>query len=256
MTSPTSPTAPAPGRPGPTAPGAALRAEYRLLLRTTATRGRVVGVSLLGLLAILTAVLVAANHPDHPLRAGTSLVNGYVGTLLPVAVLVFGAATLGDLVDDGSLVYLWLRPVPAWVHLVAAVAATVTIAVPVMVVPVVVSAAIVSTDASLLSGTVLAGLIGAIAYACMFVVGGIRFRRAMPWGLVYILIWEGFIASAGKTATKLALRSYIRSILSSQTGIHLKLGEFNLAVGILVPLAVAALVGLYGVHRLRATDVP
>lgn len=238
------------------APSVALAAEYRLLLRTVATRGRIVGVGLLGLFALLTAVAVASSDPSNPLREGTTLVNGYVGTLLPVAVLVFGAAALGDLIDDGSLVYLWLRPVPAWVHLLAAIAATITMAVPLVIVPVVVSAAIVTTDSGLLSGALLSGLVGTVAYSCLFVVAGIRFRRALPWGLVYVLIWEGFIASAGKTATKLALRSYIRSVLGSQTGIHLKLGEFNLATGILVPLAVAAVVALYGVRRLGRTDVP
>ena len=76
-------------------------------------------------------------EPDDPLSAGVDFVNTNIATLIPVAVLVFGAAALGDLIDDGSLVYLWLRPVPSWVHVVAAWAATVTVVIPLVLVPVV-----------------------------------------------------------------------------------------------------------------------
>ncbi len=230
-------------------------AEYRLLLRSVCTTGRLIAIGLLAALSVLTAIAVAIGSPDDPLREGVGFVNGNIATLIPVAVLVFGAAVLGDLIDDGSLVYLWLRPVPAWVHVLAAWAATVTVVVPLVLVPVVLATAIIDATPALLGASVLGGLVAVAGYAGLFVTLGVRFKRALPWGLVYILIWEGFVASAGKTATKLAFRSYVRSILSSMTDVTLKLGNFSLAVGIIVPLLAGAAALLYASRRLAKADV-
>jgi len=243
--------------PGATAPrlGTAFRAEYRLILRSIATVGRLVAIGALALLSLGTAIVVHLSHPYDPLGAGTGYVNANVATLIPVAVLVFGAASLGDLMDDGSLVYLWLRPVPGWIHVAAAWAATVTVILPIVLAPVVLAAAIIDPSSALIGSTVLAGTTASVAYAAIFVTAGVRFRRALPWGLVYILIWEGFIASAGKTATKLAIRSYVRSILSNGTGVPIKLAVFSTPASIAVPLAVAVLSLAYATRRLARSDI-
>ncbi len=248
-----SPKAPA-VRSGPRL-GPVFVAEYRLLLRSVCTKGRLIAITMLAGLSVLTAVAIALADPFDPVFRGVGFVNGNIATLIPVAVLVFGAAVLGDLIDDGSLVYLWLRPVPSWIHVLAAWLATVTIVVPLVLVPVVASTLFIDTSGSLLAPAALGGFVAVAAYGGLFVTLGVRFKRALPWGLVYILIWEGFIAAAGKTATKLAVRSYVRSILGSMTDTHLKLGEFSLGVGIVVPLLVAAAALAYASRRLAKTDV-
>lgn len=248
------------GRPAPR-PGRrhdlddVLRAEYRLLLRSVFTPGRVVALSALAGISLLTAFATRLGTLDDPLADAVGYVNANVATLIPVAMLVLGAATLGDLLDDGSMVYLWLRPVPTWIHALAAWMATVTVGIPLVLAPVLLGTAIVHPDGTLLVATTIAGLVAIGAYAALFVCGGVRFRRALPWGLVYILIWEGFVASAGKTATKLAVRSYVRSILSSLTGVELKLADFSLAVGIVVPLLAGFVALAYAARRLARTDV-
>ncbi|QXC63631.1 hypothetical protein KSP35_10115 [Aquihabitans sp. G128] len=253
------PAAPPPGtttaRPGGPDLAKVFAAEYRLLVRSVATRGRLLAVSALALLSVLTAFIVRSSSSVDHLGDGVDFVNANIATLFPVAVLLFGAATIGDLVDDSSLVYLWLRPVPAWVHVLAAWAATVTVTVPLILVPVVVATTVIDSDPGLLAGAVLGGLVAIAAYAALFVTAGVRFRRALPWGLVYILIWEGFVASAGETATKLAVRSYVRSILADRSGVSLKLGDFSLGVGIVVPLLAGALALAYASRRLARADV-
>ena len=255
MTTETNPAAPPPTRP--TAPdlGLVLRAEYRLLLRSICTIGRLIAIAALAGISFLMAIIVRLSSDGASLGDGVSFVNRNVATLIPVAVLVFGAAALGDLMDDGSMVYLWLRPVPTWIHVAAAWAATVTVTIPLVLVPVVLSTLLIDPDPALLTGTIVGGLVAIAAYAGLFVTAGVRFRRALPWGLAYILIWEGYIASAGKTATKLAVRSYVRSILSTATGVELKLGEFSMAVGIIVPLVAATLALVYASRRLARTDI-
>jgi ABC-2 type transport system permease protein len=241
-------------RPGPKL-GPVFVAEYRLLLRSVCTKGRLAAIGALAALSVVTALTVAFGESTDRLGDGVGFVNGNIATLIPVAVLVFGAAVLGDLIDDGSLVYLWLRPVPSWIHVIAAWAATVTIVVPLVLVPMVLATAIIDQSAELIGAAVLGGAVAVVAYAGLFVTLGVRFKRALPWGLVYILIWEGFVAAAGKTATKLAVRSYVRSILASMTDTTLKLGQFSLGVGIVVPLLAAAAALWYASRRLARTDV-
>ncbi len=263
---PASAPTPAPSSPAPPDPpsvrspsnpsqAAVFVAVYGLLLRSVATRGRLAAIGALAVISIATALAVNASSPFDPLEAAIGYVNGNLSTLVPVAVLVFGAATLGDLVDDGTLVYLWLRPVPARVHVLAAWAATVTITVPLVGAPLVLATAMIEADGPLIGATILGLLVGISAYSALFVMAGIRFRRALPWGLVYILIWEGFVASAGETAARLAVRSYVRSILAQLTDQSIKLAEFNLASGILVPLGVTVVALAYASRRLARTDV-
>ena len=239
----------------PPQPATVFTAVYRLLLRSIATRGRLLAIAALNVVSVGIALVVHLVGPDDPLRAGLGYANANLTTLVPVAVLVFGTATLGDLIDDGSLVYLWLRPVPSHIHVAAAWAATVTITLPLVGAPVLLATSVIEPDGGLLTGTLLGVLVSVAAYSALFVTGGIRFRRSLPWGLAYILIWEGFVALAGETASKLAVRSYVRSILSETTGERLRLGEFSLATGIIVPLAVGALILFYATRRLAKTDV-
>ena len=66
--------------------------------------------------------------------------------------LVFASAALGDVAEDGTLVYLWLRPYPRWQLAVAAFAASVTVVVPVAVLPLVIAAALTGEGGRLVAG--------------------------------------------------------------------------------------------------------
>lgn len=234
---------------------AAFRAIYGLLLRSIATRGRLAAIGSLALVSALTALIVHVSEPTDPLREGTGWVTGNLSSMIAVGVLVFAVAALGDLQDDGSLIYLWLRPVPARVPVLAAWCATLTVTVPLVGLPVVLSAAMIEPDGGLLAGTALSVLVAITAYSALFVTAGIRFRRALPWGLAYILVWEGFVASAGAGAARLAVRTYVRSILSELSGVRVKHAGYDLASGTIIPLVIAVLVLAYATHRLARTDV-
>ena len=79
-------------------------------------------------------------------------------------------------------------------------------------------------------------IVAVVAYCGLFTWLGLRVRRALPWGLAYILIWEGFVAAAGAGASRVALRAYTRSMLSEITGQDLRLADMAMPVAVLVPL--------------------
>ena len=229
---------------------------YRLMLRLLVTRARLVLLGALGLVAILIGFAIGAADEFDRLENAVTLVNTYgLSLLTPVVALVFAAASLGDPVDDGTLVYLWLRPVPRRRIALSAVAATLTIAAPLTVVPLVAAAALASEDGGVVAGTLVSTLVAVVAYSGIFVWLGLRVRRSLMWGLAYILIWEGFVANAGDNAARLAVRAYSRSILSRLSDVDLRLAEISTGAAVVVPLLVAAAALILTTRRLSRQDV-
>ncbi len=171
------------------------------------------------MLGVVVAALAVAGSSLDATIAGTRFVNAFcLSILAPVVSLVFGTGSLGDLVDDQSLVYLWLPPVPRWVVALAAWAATLTICAPFVVGMSVLTAVATGGGGELVLGTFFASLVAMIAYTGVFTALGLRFRRALVWGFAYVLIWENFVARAGNGTARLSVLSYARSVLSAYTG--------------------------------------
>lgn len=233
-----------------------LRALTVLLLRNQATRGRLLALAALGIVGVLVGAVVTDSSPLDATVAGTRFVNLYgLSLLTPVVALVFGAGALGDLVDDRSLVYLWLPPVPRWVIALAAWVATLIVCVPFTVGVSVVMAAVTGGGGDLVLGTMWASLLGLVAYSGLFTALGLRFRRALVWGFAYLLIWENFIAQAGDGAARLSILSYLRSVLSAYTGAGLELADRDLTMSFIVPIVVGLIGVAYTARRLHTTDV-
>jgi ABC-2 type transport system permease protein len=228
---------------------------YWLVLRHQLTWGRAVVVIGLGLLASLVGLAVRAGAND-PTTAGTEMINvvGFT-TIVPVCALMFASSSLGDMVDDRTLVYVWLAPVPRFWFALAATLASITVALPLAVVPLTIAAAATGAGPELVWATALAAAVGIVGYCGLFTALGLRFRRALVWGIAYILLWEGFVATASDAAATLSLRAYTASILSQATGVGLRLGTLTMASGVIVPpLVGAASVGLT-TWLLTRTDV-
>jgi ABC-2 type transport system permease protein len=132
--------------------------------------------------------------------------------LVPVVSLVFASAALGDVAEDGTLVYLWLRPYPRWQLAVAAFAASVTVVVPVAVLPLVIAAAITGEGGRLVAGAAVGGLLMTVAYSAVFCGLGLRVRRALAWGLAYLLIWEQAVARVSHGAARASIFVNTRSL--------------------------------------------
>ena len=96
---------------------------------------------------------------------------------------------------------------------------------------------------------------GAVAYVAVFTFFGVWLKRSTVWGLAYILIWEGFVASGGAGVARFALRKYTRSILVDRTGVELDLADFSLTMGVVVPLLAAVVFLAAAAVRLGRLDI-
>jgi ABC-2 type transport system permease protein len=235
----------------------AVRLGFGIVLRQLITRGRIAALVVVGAVVtgIAFAVGASADRSD-PVETGVRLISdlGFT-TLVPIVALVFASAALGDMREDGTLVYLWLRPMDRWPIVVGAWLASITVSLPLTLVPLTVSAVAVDGGSDLVVATVVAGAVGVIAYSALFVLVGLLLKNAIVWGLGYVLIWEGIVAAFGSFAAKLAIRGYTRSILTAITEIDLDLGDLSLGVGVAVPLVASVAALVLASIRLRAMDV-
>ncbi|MGZ4680897.1 MAG: hypothetical protein ACXWBN_09280 [Acidimicrobiales bacterium] len=239
-----------------TATPGAFVALYRLMLSTQVTRARVLSLAAMGLVTVIVGFAIGRADVFDPIRDGTRFINGLgLSVLVPVATLVFASASLGELNEDSTLVYLWLRPVARWKLVGAAALASFTVTWPIVTIPLIIAASLTGAGGTLVVGTVVGVTISMIGYTGLFVALGLRVKRSLPWGLLYILIWEGFVANGNSTAARLAVRSYGRSTLSSITGVTLRLAQISAPWRWLVPCAVAFVALAYATRRLSRQDV-
>jgi ABC-2 type transport system permease protein len=122
-------------------------------------------------------------------------------------------------------------------------------------VPLVLGAALTGEGADLVRGTLWSSVLAVVGYSGLFTWLGLRVKRALVWGLAYILLWEGFVASAGRSAARLAIRAYTRSVLARATGVPLKLANVSAAYSVVVPVAVAIVALALTIRRLRRMEV-
>jgi ABC-2 type transport system permease protein len=218
---------------------------------------RLVALGVLGLVGVVVGLAIGVGDTTDPLAAGARLVNGFgLSLYAPVVTLVFASAALGEPVEDGTLSYLWLRPVARWKVVVGAWLATLVAAAPLVLVSLVLAAVATGGGSSLVVGTLASASLAVLAYSGIFCALGVFVRRPLVWGLTYIVLWEGFVALAGAGASRLAVRSYTQSVLSEVTDVSPRLADAGPVAAILVPV----LVGLAGLalatRRLHTMDVP
>jgi ABC-2 type transport system permease protein len=219
---------------------------YLTLVRQLRTRGRVVAMGALGFVAVLLAIVIRSSNVSDRSRSASMLLNAYgLSILVPVVALVFASAVLGDPAEDGTLVYLWLRPVSRWRLALVSAAAALTISVPLAVVPIVVAAAISGTSANFVLGALFGSMVAAVGYTAVFCGLGLRVRRALAWGLAYLLIWEQAVARLVKGAARVSISVTSRTIaarVAHDTDLPRNAMSMPIAIGFPVLAAVLAVV--------------
>jgi len=232
---------------------ATLSQLYTIVLRMQLTPLRLLGIGALGGIALLLGVLTGRN--DDPVRATADLAAGYgITVAIPLCILWLATSSVGDLVDDGLLVYLWLKPVARWQLPAASVLATSTIVLALIVVPLVVATLGAGTPGLALDVAV-AGVLTTLAYSGLFVALGLWLRRALWWGIAYLLVWENGIARASEGGSRLSVGGYGRSVLAQLADVDLELGGRPLVLSVVVLVVVAIGGWLAATYRYRHAEI-
>ena len=101
----------------------------------------------------------------------------------------------------------------------------------------------------------VACVLATLAYAGLFVALGLWLRRALWWGLAYLLVWENGVARASEGASRLSVGGYARSVLARLTDVELELGGRPLVLSLVVLVAVTIGGWLAATYRYRRAEI-
>ena len=232
--------------PGP--PMTVLSALVDVTVRGMLGRRRSIVMLFLAAIPVLLGVIVS-------LRGGRVDVDRVLGvlivqTVLPLIALILGTASLGSEIEDGTVVFLLIKPIKRWVvafaKVLVAVAATTFLVVPVTIVT---GVLISGTDPANLQTTfafAIACAAGGAAYAAVFVALSSLTARALLAGLVYVLLWEGALGGLLEGTRFLSIRQATLGIVAGLGGGHERdpiqagVAAVVITVAIVASLAIAA----------------
>jgi ABC-2 type transport system permease protein len=214
---------------------------------------------LFSLLPLLIAVLFQSFSPDPVKEAhGFYLVlqkDIVVGTLLPLAAVVFGTTAFGGEIDDGTLLYLLVKPLSRWrvvlSKYVVAAACTFALMVPAVFFPWVL---IHGTDlpVSVAVAYLWGAAVGSVLYSAIFVMLGLIARQSLVIGLIYVVGFEGVMSRTIQGLKSFSVREFANAVTLKLADPSLQLGTPFLTMGTVYWVGGFFFVGCltYAIYRL------
>lgn len=234
---------------------------YFLTLRQLSGRWRLAIISVVAALPALVALLMLRSRSAPTVQDFEQVVVGgmLAGSAAPLVVLALAAAALGNELEDRTLANLILTPLPRWKIVLPKLLATVTIAAPLMAISGFVIGQVAYLGDLTASLALAGGAVAAVTlYAAAFLWLGLASAQAIGIGLVYIVMWEGFLSGFVSGVRLLSIKHHAIGLIHA-----IDPQRFADASGRLGPgtAAIAALLVLAGftfltVRRLRRMDVP
>lgn len=219
--------------------------------RITNTK-RTLGLAALVLLPGLL-IFLGGQSPDAGFDVVSGTVVGLTGTVFGLATLILTAAVLRDERDDGTMHFIYLKPMPrvqlaagAWM---AGLLTSLALAV-VCWLGIVLGTVLIDGDMTVGSGTLVLLLLAAVGYSALFVPLGYMMKRIVLGGLAYIIVWEGIIATlitgvSNTSVWRLALSGYADFIGTNEEWVIEALGPVQPGVwGAIAKVAVVAVLGV------------
>jgi ABC-2 type transport system permease protein len=205
--------------------------------------------------AVALIVRVGGGQPNVQAILDTLIIR----TVMPLLALVLGTSVLGSELEDGTAVYLIVKPIPRWRILLAkmAVGAGITVA---LVFPATFATALLTAGRGALSvpeafGYSLVVSAGGATYACAFVTLSAFTGRALIVGLCYVLIWEGVLAGLLEGTRFLSIRQAALGLTASVTGVSGARPPLDAAVSAAILGVVVVGSILLGTYRLSRFEI-
>jgi ABC-2 type transport system permease protein len=192
------------------------RVVAAITLRATMGRKRAFIFAISPLVLVLVTAALKLSHPERASWPADILGVFGLTVVLPLTALIIGTSVLGAEIDDGSIVHLLATPVSRAVVIGAKYAVAVVLTMIFAAVPELVAGLIATGGATKLAlGAFVGALAGSVMYNAIFVMLSAVTTRAIAWGLLYVLIWEGVLGNLVAGARLLSVGQYSLGIANS-----------------------------------------
>ena len=234
----------------------------RLTIRQLLTRPRLITLGLVMAIPPFLGFLYAfGNQTETPVRALTGICDALVLVLvLPLLALVFASAAFGNEVEDGTILYLVMKPASRPGIVLSKLLPVTVVVAALTAVSVLVTALFVGRDSETLLvgvGFMAAAAVGACAYSALFLWLGLVTSRTLIFGLLYIFLWEGVLTGVFRGIRFLSLREYARTIARVTGDINPRILDTRIDApeALIASLAVVVIAFGLTVVRLRSMDI-
>ncbi len=219
----------------------------RITVRQLLSRRRTALLLLLGGIMVLVAIALRLSLDEVYLQEYTAaLLNNFgVATLMPLVALLFGTGAIGGELEDGTAVYLLAKPVNRWTILMTKLGVASAGSIALTCAPIFLAGLIVDGGLSdgLVIGFTLAAAVGSIVYCAIFVALSLVTRRALVFGLGYVLIWEGLLSGLFAGTRTFSVRQETLALADAIADVPSSVFEAQLG---LVPALIVGAVVLVG----------
>ena len=235
-------------------------AVYLITLRQLSGRWRLLIMAVLAAMPVaITTIMLASSVAPSVSEFETGVLSAMLsGSIAPLVVLAIAGAAFANETEDRTLANLTLSPLPRWKIVWAKLLGVLTVAGPFIALSAFFTAYIGFIGDPVATAAVTASaLVGLALYGAAFTWLGLLTGYAIGFGLLYIMLWEGFITGFVSGARVLSIRHYAVSWmhgLDSRRFADVEHGSFATIAAISV-VAFAVFVYL-AVRRLRRMDVP
>lgn len=233
---------------------------YMLTLRQLTGKWRLAIMTVLALLPVGMAVMATWLPLAPPVDEFEIIVysNMLAGSIAPLVVLAIASVAFANELEDRTLANLTLSPLPRWQIVVPKLLAAISVAGPFMA-----ASAFVTTylafqgDPTATFAVTVATLAGVCMYASVFIWLGLVTPRAIGFGLLYIILWEGFFGGFVSGVRYLSIRHYSLGLMHGLDERRFAdANNLNFEAAIITSIVVIAGFLLLSIRRMRRMDVP
>lgn len=188
---------------------------------------RVVGA--IGLIPALFCLIYAIQPNSWPYEQLTDVIflNLFSPTILPVAALILATSAIGNELEDRTLPYLTLKPIPRLRIVLEKLAGVLVIGIPVILFGLLVSYVIAvqaegpdrligrleaPDPAPWLLAALVSGTAGVITFGALFLMVSLYIPRALLVGIIYAFVWESLLGRFLPGIRVISVRQYVQSL--------------------------------------------
>jgi ABC-2 type transport system permease protein len=220
---------------------------------------RVIVVAVLAAIPLIAAVVFAAAGELDPRVFWARLLQRLViPTVTAFVAVVIGTSALAEEREDGTILYLASTPLSRLSIVLTKTLAAWTACLLVLIPSVLVAGLVAlrgQADAASIGWPLFGIATSALCYCAVSTWLAMAVRRPMVIGVLYILAWEGSIATFAASADRLSIAAYARAI-SVEGVIDVSAPETAAATAVIVLLVVSALAVWRAGRRLARTELP